>query len=349
MVLSAAILATVPVAAQEERIEGVTLGLTYDANAYMPALGMQPFDGSFGGASIAPAVEGIIGNDLRNSDHFEVMDSLPAGLVGGEVEYSIWDRLGAVWLVTGQVEGAGDGYVLVVELHDVVYGEMRERGRFRLPDPADQDFRMAVHRVSDEIVLWATGEPGMAASRIAFTMTDADGNKDVYTIDADGENLTRVTRYNNYLESPTWSTDAGRLAFTSWKSGQARIYEVDADGSNERMFPALRGAGDYVTPGYHPDGNTIAFSVLGSGRSGIFTYDLERDCCLAYITGADWYDISPTYSPDGVWMAFNTLRFGDHTPQVMLMPAEGGSAEPLSPFEYGSGRVLHLPGLVSHR
>jgi TolB protein len=321
----------------------VTLGLTY-ASSYLPALAVKPFTGSFGGAGIAPQVEAIVGRDLRNSDRFEVMDSLPAGLLGDAVDYSLWDRLGAVWLVTGAVEGAGDGFVLIVELHDVVYGELRERARFRLPNPADEDFRMAVHRTSDEVAFWATGEPGMAASRISFTMTDADGDSDIFVIDSDGENLQRVTRHGSMTVSPAWSMDGRRLAFTSYKSGYPRIYEVDPDGSRERMIPPVRGAGDYITPTYHPDGRSLAFSVLGSNETGgIFTYDLEQDCCLSYLSGGDWYDLSPTYSPDGLWMAFNTLRFGTQSPQVMLMPAQGGPAETLSPYEYGGGGYFTSP------
>ncbi len=341
-ILAAVVLAPGALSGQEERVPGVTLGLTY-ANTYLPALAVKPFTGSFGGAGVAPQVEAIIGRDLRNSDHFEVMDSLPSGLIGEGVDYTLWDRLGAVWLVSGQVEGAGDGYVLIVELHDVVYGEVRERGRFRIPGQSDEGFRMAVHRASDEIVHWATGELGMAASRISFTMQDREGNTDIYVIDSDGENLQRVTRHGTLTASPTWSPDGTRLAFTSWKSGYPRIYEIDPDGSDERMLPTVRGAGDYITPAYHPDGRTLAFSVLGSGRSGIFTYDLERDCCLSYLSGGDWYDFSPTYSPDGVWMAFNTQRFGEHTPQVMLMPSEGGSAETLSPYEYGGTGYFTSP------
>ncbi|MDX1647347.1 MAG: hypothetical protein R3304_09405 [Longimicrobiales bacterium] len=330
------------VSAQDE-LPGVELGLVY-ANNYQPALAIQPFTGSFGGEGVAAQVEAIVGRDLRYSDRFEVLDSLPSAMVRDEVDYALWDRLGAVWLVSGQVEGAGDGYVLVLELHDVVYGEVRERGRFRIPDPRDADFRMAVHRASDEVVTWATGDPGMAASRIAFTMTDAQGAKEVYVIDSDGENLRQVTDYDDLVESPTWGPDGQRIAFASWKTGVPRIYEIDAHGGGERMLPPVRGEGDYITPAYHPDGDVIAFSVLGAdARSGIFTYDLERDCCLSYLSGGPWYDLSPTYSPDGRLLAFNSLRFGTAVPQVMMMPAEGGSAETLSPYEYGGGGYYTSP------
>jgi len=330
-------------AQQVDQIPGVSLGLVY-SNAYLPALAIQPFTGSFGGQGSAPQVEAIVGRDLRNSDRFEVMDALPAGLVGDQVDYTLWDRLGAVWLVSGQLEGAGDGFVLLIELHDVVYGEVRERGRFRVPSASSEDFRMAVHRASDEIVRWATGDPGMAASRIAFTMFDTDTTKNIFLIDSDGENLQRLTRDPTLTQSPAWSPDGTKIAYASYKTGVPRIYEMDLTTDRERMLEPVRGAGDYQTPAYNPDGRTLAFSVLGSDmRSGIFTYDLERSCCLAYLSGGPWYDISPTYSPDGRFMAFNTLRFGDAVPQVMIMPAEGGNAETLSPYEYGGGGYFTSP------
>lgn len=333
-----------PTAGQaQDELPGVELGLVY-SNSYLPALAVQPFTGSFGGETLAPQVEAIVGRDLRNSDRFEVIDSLPDALVGEQVDYGLWDRMGAVWLVTGEVERAGEGYVLLAELHDVVYGEVRERGRFRLPSDTDEDFRMSVHRASDELVRWATGDPGMAASRIVFTMMDNELNKDLYVIDSDGENLQRLTRYNNLTESPAWSPDGERVAFTSYVTGVPRIYEVDRHGQNEKMLPPLRGAGDYITPAYHPDGKTLVFTINGSStQSGLFTYDLDQECCLAFLSGGPWYDLSPTYSPDGRWVAFNTLRFGDHVPQVMMMPAEGGSAETLSPYEYGNGGFYAAP------
>ena len=195
------LLASPGLAQQRDSIPGVSLGLVYE-NQPQPALAIQPFTGRFGGAGLVDEVEVIIGRDLRNSDRFEVLDSLPPALVGNVVDYALWDRLGAVWLITGQVEGTGEGYVLILELHDVVYGQSVERGRFRIPAEADGDFRMAVHRASDELVRWATGDPGMAASRIAFTMTDNEGNKDIYVIDSDGENLDRITNYRDLTLSP---------------------------------------------------------------------------------------------------------------------------------------------------
>jgi len=335
---------TAPVLGQgRDSIPGVTLGLVYET-AYSPALALKPFTGRFGGAGVAPQVEAIIGRDLHNSDRFEVMDSLPASLLGEGVDYALWDRLGAVWLVTGQVEGAGEGYMLLLELHDVVYGEVKERGRFRVPDPADDDFRMAVHRASDQIVEWATGEPGMAATRIAFTMRTAEGNKEIYLIDADGENLRRITNNGALSMSPAWSPAGTEIAYTSDKSGDAwRAYVFDLATGTEKTLPAVKD-GMYLTPAWAPDGRTLAFAVSGGARPGLFTYDLERNCCLTHLSGGPgWDDLSPTYSPDGQQIAFNTNRFGTAVPQIMVMAADGGDPETISPYQYGRGGYYSAP------
>ena len=325
-----------------DSIPGVTLGLVYET-AYSPALALKPFTGRFGGAGVAAQVEAIIGRDLRYADRFEVMDSLPASLLGEGIDYTLWDRLGAVWLVSGQVEGAGDGYVLVLELHDVVYGEVKERGRFRLPDPASEDFRMAVHRASDQVVQWATGEPGMAASRIAFSLTTDAGNKELYVIDSDGENLRRITNYGSITLSPSWHPSGQKIAFTSYKDGEQRIYELDLVSGQEKSLPAVRNGG-YITPEYAPDGQTLAFSVSGGTRSGLFTYNMERDCCLAHLSGGPrWDDLSPSYSPDGRRMVFNSNRFGTAVPQIMVMPAQGGEPDMVSPYEFGRGGYYSAP------
>lgn len=329
-------------AQERDSIPGVSLGLMYETT-FAPAIALKPFSGRFGGAGIASQVEAIIGRDMRNADRFEVLDSLPAALMGEGIDYMLWDRLGAVWLISGQVEGVGEGYMLVLQLHDVVYGEVRERGRFRLPDPADEGFRMAVHRVSDEIVEWTTGEPGMAASRIAFAMPAADGMKEIYLIDSDGENLHRVTNNPDITLSPMWSPDASRIAYMTYIDGRQRILERNLATGEEKLLDATRD-GNYLTPAYHPDGERLAFSVSGGMRSGLFTYNVVRDCCLVYLSGGPgWDDVSPTYSADGSSMAFNTNRFGTHTPQIMTMPGDGGEAQTLSPYEYGSGGYYTSP------
>jgi TolB protein len=323
-----------PLAAQQDSIPGVTLGLLYESE-FQPALAVQPFTGRIGGEAVASRVEAIIARDLRYSDRFEVIDSLPRSLVGDEVDYQLWDQFGAVWLVSGFVEGAGSGFVLVLELHDVVYGEVHQQGRFSIPDAADDDFRLAAHIVSDAIIEWIYNEPGMAASRIAFSLRTEGQDQDLYVIDSDGENFRRLTSYGDLTMSPSWSPDGRHIAYSSRKdTGLPRIYELDLATSLEKPLDAGR-EGDHNTPSYSPNGRDLAFSITGGNRSGIFYYDMERGCCLTHLSGGRWDDISPTYSPDGRWLAFNSNRLGSPFPQIYVMPATGGEADLVSPYLHG--------------
>ncbi|MDT8340441.1 MAG: hypothetical protein RQ751_02925 [Longimicrobiales bacterium] len=339
-------LASLPTAtwAQQDSLPGVRLGLVYQTT-YFPPLAIKPFSGRFGGQAIASQVEAIVGRDLANSDRFEMMTGLPEAMGGEGVEYSIWDRLGAVWLVTGSVEGSGDGFVLVLQVHDVVYGRLREEGRFPLPAALHPDFRMAVHRASDAVVEWVFGEPGMAASRIAFSMTrDDGGTREIYVIDSDGENLRRVTNHGSLALSPDWAPGGGRVVYAAVdsQSGQWRVFEHDFRAGRQRQV-APADDGNYYTPAYLPDGQSVAFQIHSGSSSGIFTYDLDRDCCLTALTEGRSEDLNPTFSPDGRRLAFNSNRLGSAVPQIYIMSTDGGAPELLSPYEYGRAGYYTAP------
>ena len=327
----------------ETRFPGVRLGLVYEAGSGRQGLGIKPFNGRFGGEALASQVEAIVGRDLRYSDRFAVIDSLPASMADAGVNYGIWDDLGAVYLVSGQVEGEGDRYVLDLEVHDVTYGQLKDRGRFPIPDPDHENFRMAVHIASDAVVRWITGEPGMAASRIAFAREGRA--KEVWVVDSDGENLQRVTRSGSITLSPAWSPDGRKLLYTSFRGdADPRLYELDIEtGEERRIDPGVDGL--HMTPEYHPDGQVIAFSAVGGANPGIYTFNVGRNCCLSKLTGsrrAD--DISPSYSPDGSQLTFMSNRLaGTASPQIYVMPAGGGEADLVSPYEYRRGGYYTSP------
>ncbi len=319
----------------QDTIPGVRLGLIYESN-YQPALAIKPFTSRFGGRGVESQTQAIIGRDLRYSDRFTMMDSIPASMVGEGVDYQLWDQLGATWLLTGQVEGLGEGYVLILQLHDVVYGELKEQDRFVLPDPQSPDFRMAVHRVSDRVVNWIFQEPGMAASRIAFSMFTGDETQEIYIVDSDGENLRRVTNLGSTSLSPTWHPSGQKLAFTTYYPDDVTsvIMELDLRTGQRRVLDPGR-KGQQTTPAYSPDGKEIAFSIFEYNRSGLFSYDWDEGCCLTHIQGGRWEDTSPSFSPDGRRVAFNSNRLGTGAPQIYVVSAQGGQADLISPYRPG--------------
>lgn len=321
-------LAAAPLAAQDTT--GVRLELRYQPE-YQPGLVVLPFAAPAQLARAAAEVREVVRQDLAFSDRFEVRDAGPDARAGAPIDAEYWRGRGADWVVQGEVRPRGDGLVLEAAIYDAVYGQERERRTVGLPDPGDAGFRMAVHAVSDALVLAATGEPGMAASRVAFTLKRGDA-KEIWTVDSDGESLRQVTRDGSIALSPAWSPDGRRLAFTSFRGGRPWIYERDLASGSDRVVSDRSGLN--ITPAYSPDGGTLAFGTTVGTETEVATFDLERRCCLRQHTrGGTSASLSPTWSPDGRRFAFVSDRLGE--PKIYVMEP-GGEPRLLSEYRYGA-------------
>ncbi|HUH13401.1 MAG TPA: hypothetical protein VMK65_09840, partial [Longimicrobiales bacterium] len=333
LLLALALLAGAPLAAQQDRIPtGVRLGLIYQTGT-RDRLAVRPFTAAPALSALAREAEETLRQDMDFSDRFELME-VPERYAMGALEYGPLNELGLVWLVSGNVEGDdGAGALLRITLHDVVYGRVREVASYRLPAQDDPGFRMAVHAASDEVVRWTTGQPGIAATRIAFVRVDA-ASYELLVSDYDGRNLQRVERAEEMLYSPVFSPDGSRLLYTRGTIGQAvELRERNLATGQTRVIDRRNTL--VGTPTYAPDGHTVSFAIWLDDRYQIYRYDVARECCLerqvAGTRGRD--DLSPTYSSDGRRIAFNSNRLTQ--PHVFVAPAAGGEPRLLSPYIAG--------------
>jgi len=331
-----------PVGAQRQDTTRLPTGVRLDVfynTMNRPLVAVRPFAGPPEAAAVAEQAHAIIVQDLDYSDRV-VIAEVPEALKSGPVALSAWNDLGVVFLVTGEAEPLGDGYLVRLALHDVPFGTLKEIQAFRVPRPSDAGFRMAVHALSDELVRWMTGQPGMAASRIAFVRPSRDGGDELVVVDSDGENLERVASAP-VLVSPAWAPDGRRLAYAELVDGAWQIVERDLETGTKHVVVRAPTGAVSATPTYTPSGDRLVFAMLYGNASEFHEYDVARRCCMRRLTRSSAVDISPTFSPDGRQLAFNSNRIG--SPQIYIMPADGGPATLLSPFVYGESSYYTSP------
>ncbi|MCP4205357.1 MAG: hypothetical protein GY769_25885, partial [bacterium] len=60
------------------------------------------------------------------------------------------------------------------------------------------------------------------------------------------------------------------------------------------------------SPSWHPDGQSVVFSGNLNGQFDIFSIDLES-LEITNLTNDEFYDATPTYSPDGRWLTYTSF------------------------------------------
>jgi Tol biopolymer transport system component len=136
------------------------------------------------------------------------------------------------------------------------------------------------------------GDPSWSpdGTKIAFTSERDNGDREIYVMNADGSNQTRLTTSPGFDENPSWSPDGSHIAFDTNRDGNLEIYAVNADGSNPQRVtnhPAID-----ALPSYLPDGRIVFVSErVAKGQRRLFVVGPNGGAVKAITKGA--YDMSP--------------------------------------------------------
>lgn len=138
-------------------------------------------------------------------------------------------------------------------------------------------------------------------TRIAYfagRLAGATNTQDIYTINPDGTNETRLTTAAGVDNQPAFSPDGSKIAFVSFRGGDTdgEIYVMNSDGTNqtrltndtrEDRYPTFTPDGTRITFGNRVDGHLSTINVDGTGlvrltNGANFFYDY-----LSYTTQPD--------------------------------------------------------------
>ncbi len=139
-----------------------------------------------------------------------------------------------------------------------------------------------------------TPPPPPSSDMIAFA-SNRDGNFEIYVMNADRTNVTRLTDNPAADRSAAWSPDSTQIAFDSTRDGRPEIYVMNADGSNPTRLTS-HPAGD-TGPAWSPDGTKIAFTSDRDGDAEICVMNADGTGPVNLTTNPASADFGPSWRP----------------------------------------------------
>lgn len=277
-------------------------------------------DGSEQALAAAELLHEVITADLKYS---RIFSPLPDNYYGWirplnpeKIFFKDWASIQAKLLLTGEVSQSGEGDIIFEgKIYDVK-SERFIRGKSYQADRAM--WRTAAHRFSN-LLMEIYGEPLIFTSKIVF-VSSRDGNDELYMMDYDGHNQTRITFNKNKDYMPAWSMDGRTVAYTSYEQGSAGIYLLNIYEQTRKM---VFNKGTCAAASFSPDGKWLAFSST-QDESNTDIYIAKADGTgVRRLTFSRSVETAPTWSPTSREIAFTSDRGG--TPQIYIMDAEGSN------------------------
>ena len=133
-----------------------------------------------------------------------------------------------------------------------------------------------------------------------------------------GAQPIRLTRNKAHDQEPCFSSDGGRIVFSSGREGGG-IYVMPALGGEERLL--LRGP--YSSPRFSPDGQWVAAWIAVSQQSRIIVIPASGGTPRR-IAGDFYRPAKPIWSPDGTKILFAGYRQQGDPPDWWVVPLDGG-------------------------
>jgi len=273
---------------------------------------------------VAAELHQVLADDLQYSRVFQLLPksyyAYIKPLVADRVVFKDWASIQAAILFAGEVSEAEGGNILFDgKLFDVKSERLIKGKRFQAEKGL---LRLMAHKMADEIMK-VYGEKPLFTSKVVF-VSDRDGNDELYVMDYDGANQTRLTfnKVRDYM--PVWSPDGRHIAYTSYKNMTAGLYILDLD---QGKFQAVSTRGTNFAPSYSCDGKKLAFCSTMDGNSEIYVADSDGKN-IRRLTFNSAIDTAPSWSPTNREITFTSDRSG--TPQIYIMDAEGTNVRRVS-------------------
>ena len=168
--------------------------------------------------------------------------------------------------------------------------------------------RWALHvAVAALIAIFVAACGGDGNGGQAVYSSDEGGLPDVYLVDTDSGEVTRLTSSAGYDSEPVWSPDRTLIAFISDRTGDTTMWVMSADGAQEEMpFKDLKEVADFK---WAPDSTRLAIVVGDESGGQIVVGDLETGVTEPLTLEGEKVLLGG-WSPDGEWVVYSMTDEG---------------------------------------
>ncbi len=159
--------------------------------------------------------------------------------------------------------------------------------------------------------------------RLALDVTEEAGT-DIWVHDWQRDTMTRIT-FTETGNAPVWSPDGRYIAFTVAKEGMF-VTRSDGSGKPQQLTQSKNAQFPYS---FAPDGKRLAFMELGAGGFQLLTVPLESDDAGLRAGKPEYFlqthsdERTPSFSPDGRWIAYRSDESGTNQVYVRAFPDTG--------------------------
>lgn len=111
-------------------------------------------------------------------------------------------------------------------------------------------------------------------SKIAVSLWQQGGYKDIWVLDAEGKKLEEVTHDRAIDGSPAWSPDGKHLYFTSDRTGVFNLFAYESD--TKKLYQMTNVVGGAFSPSPSPDNKNLVYTSYSSRGYDIHTMTVDQ-------------------------------------------------------------------------
>ena len=163
-------------------------------------------------------------------------------------------------------------------------------------------------------------------TKIIYGAYDAtQGNHNIFTINADGSNVVRLTDDPENDVLPSFSADGKKIAFMSLRSGSYELYVMNADGTGAQKLTDCASEAAFcsdVSWSPVPGDQRILFRI-GHPVNKVRTINADGTGLTNVLGTLNLIVTDPVWSPDATKLAFIAVVTGDTTENVWTANLDG--------------------------